>query len=313
MNQQVDIITPVSTPLVDALKLLGPSDLDRYFRHHSRTFSFAARFFNADQRWAVRRVYAFCRFTDDLVDSNPGVDGSQALFLLNQWEKVVRSVFDGASSGIPWLDELLHVSRERGVAVDWISDLIAGVRFDTGVVRIASYEELDRYCYQVASTVGLWVSTLCNPSTSHLHADAIRLGSAMQLTNIVRDVGEDLRRDRIYLPQELLADHGLVQDDLFRMLDEEYPDDRFVAMIHELIDRADRLYEEAWSGITRLPLRMGVAIAIAARTYRGIHGSVRRNNYDTLHKRAYTTLARKVALGIPSVLELVVQRLRRTA
>ncbi|NND70319.1 MAG: squalene/phytoene synthase family protein, partial [Rhodothermales bacterium] len=100
MNQQVDIITPVATPLADALDLLGPSSLDDYFRHHSRTFSFAARFFDADQRWVVRRVYAFCRFTDDLVDSNPGVDGTQALFLLNQWEKVVRAVFDGASSGI---------------------------------------------------------------------------------------------------------------------------------------------------------------------------------------------------------------------
>ncbi|NND71596.1 MAG: phytoene/squalene synthase family protein, partial [Rhodothermales bacterium] len=252
----------------------------------------------------------FCRFTDDLVDSNPGVDGTQALFLLNQWEKVVRAVFDGASSGIQWLDELLHVSNERGVAQEWISDLIAGVRFDTGVVRISTFEELDRYCYQVASTVGLWVSTLCSPNVAHLRNDAIHLGMAMQLTNIVRDVGEDLQRDRIYVPKELLAKHGLNERDLLKMLHGEKPDERFVVMLDELISRANDLYEQSWSGIVQLPLRMGIAIAIAATTYRGIHGSIKRNQFDTLHKRAYTTLGRKIAIGSRGVSRLLGRRLR---
>lgn len=312
MNQQAEIITPVASPLADALDLLGPSSLTHYFRQHSKTFSFAARFFNADQQWAVRRVYAFCRFTDDLVDSNPGVDGAQALFLLNQWEKIVRNVFDGAVSGIDWLDDLLHVSKERGVSLEWISDLIAGVRYDTGTVRVQNYEELDRYCYQVASTVGLWVSTLCSPDTVHLREDAVRLGTAMQLTNIIRDVGEDLRRDRIYIPLEVLESHGLSEALLFQMLEQDQPDDRYVGMLDEIISRANRFYDDSWNGISQLPFRMSVAIAIAATTYRGIHASVRRNKFDTLHKRAYTTLLGKITIGLHGVWRLMGARLRHT-
>ena len=120
----------------------------------------------------------------------------------------------------------------------------------------------------------------------------------MQLTNIARDVGEDWRRRRLYLPIQLLNAHDLTCEDLETMINGEAPiSASYRAAMRELVARADAYYEVAWPGIRVLPSFFRRPVAAAASAYRGIHREIRRNDFDNLNTRAHTSLARKIVLA----------------
>lgn len=279
-------------------ELGGPREWRAYFGDHAQTFSLAARLFPPREAGLISGLYAFCRFTDDLVD-DPHDDPSVEVLSrrLDVWRELSLAAFDGDETGIPILDTVLRDAADKGVNRQYPEALLDGVAMDLAPRRYETWEELERYTFGVAGAVGGWMTQLFGLHAPELLERAHALGHGMQLTNIARDVGEDLRNQRLYLPVELLRRHVVSPEDLAAMAgEEEAISDAYRAAVMELLERADAYYETAWPGIRALPSFYRRPVAAAAAAYRGIHREIRRNGYDNLTERAYTSLPRKVYL-----------------
>jgi phytoene synthase len=277
----------------------GPREWARYFGEHARTFRLAARLFPPREAGLVAGLYAYCRFTDDLVDDPadaPTVD--ELTRRLDAWRHLSLTAFDGTPTGVPLLDRVMADAAERGVARHYPEALLDGVAMDLEPRTWETWEELERYTFGVAGAVGGWMTQLFGCSDPELLEQAHALGHGMQLTNIARDVGEDLERGRLYLPGSLLDGYGLTAELLDAMASEEMPvTEEYRAAMGELLDRADRYYDTAWPGIRVLPPFFRRPVAAAASAYRGIHREIRRNGYDNLTRRAHTSTPRKIRLA----------------
>jgi phytoene synthase len=261
------------------------AECERIIRQHSKSFYFSSQFLGPEVRRAVRALYAFCRTTDDTVDMASG-DPARALA---NWVQKAR-----ASRPAPHDPVLVawHDTRIRyGLKADLVDELLAGVAMDLTINRYETFADLWLYCYRVASVVGLLVMGITGHAPG-AEPYAIKLGVALQLTNILRDVGEDARRGRVYLPQEDLARFGLRAEDILA----EVYDERFKALMRFQAARAHRLYDESWSGIGLLPPDSRFAVAAAGRVYRGILDKLAANDYDAYSRRAHLKLREKVSL-----------------
>lgn len=188
---------------------------------------------------------------------------------------------------LAWQDTRTRYGLNREV----IDDLLAGVRMDLTVQRYATFDDLWLYCYRVASTVGL-LSMQIIGFEEGATAYAVKLGVALQLTNILRDVGEDARRGRIYLPQDELQQFELCDDDIFAAC----CDERYQALMSYQIERTQTLYNEALPGIALLDPDGRYAVAAAALVYREILTALVANKYDNHTRRAYVPTWRKVTM-----------------
>jgi phytoene synthase len=254
-------------------------------RQHSRSFFLSSQLLPRAKRDAIRALYAFCRTSDDLVD-NPTQDATQALAA---WVTHVHAPAAPAGNAVllAWNDT---VARHR-VPAHLPDELLAGIAMDLSIARYATFDELWLYCYRVASVVGL-ISMHIIGYAEGAAAYAIKLGVALQLTNILRDVGEDAARGRIYLPQEDLAHFGLTDDDILRGV----RDERWRALMQFEIERAHQLYDEAWPGIALLNPDGRLAIAAAAEIYRGILAKIVACDYDVFGQRVYVPLREKLLM-----------------
>lgn len=254
-------------------------------RHHSKSFFFSTQFLPAEKRQAVHALYAFCRTSDDKVDIP---DGDPACSLAD-WVRRVHMPEP------PQDDPVLvawHDTRTRyNVSSTLIDELLAGIAMDLTIKQYATFADLWLYCYRVASVVGLL-------SIDILGADpqappyAIKLGVALQMTNILRDVGEDAQRERIYLPEEDLERFELSPSDILNGVQDE----RFQALMRFEIARTHQLYDESWPGIRLLPADSRLGVGVAARVYRGILDKIVLNGYDVFTYRAHLTFWDKVKL-----------------
>ncbi|MFZ6027998.1 MAG: phytoene/squalene synthase family protein [Chloroflexota bacterium] len=281
----------------------NPGLLDRAYRScerltafHSRTFHLASGLLPAAKRRAARALYAFCRTSDDLVDrahsGQAALEAWSRRALNPQWISEKSAWEDTeALTILAWTD-----ARHRfQVPPLYAQQLIEGVAADLGRVRYETFDELAQYCYRVASTVGLMSMHITGFTSPEAIPYAIRLGVALQLTNILRDVGEDWRNGRLYLPQQELAAFGLSEDHLAA----EKPDSRWREFMRFQIARARRLYEEAWPGIRMLNRDGRFAIAAAARLYQAILEDIEAHDYDNFHRRAYVSTSGKLRRLLP--------------
>lgn len=266
----------------------GPaSKATEYFSSQSKSFSYAARLFPADLAKEVTAVYAFCRFTDDLVDTRPSTSASQIEEDLVAWTELARSAHAGETTGIAVLDISMHSAGRRSIPFRYAEELIRGVAMDVEPRLYHTLDELWVYTHRVAGVVGQWLTQLFGISDPEILEAAAWMGHAMQLTNIVRDVGDDLRMGRIYLPRELMVAHGVEPGWLEEAaagrtgITAEYAD-----LLEEAMALADARYRAARSGVPALPREAQQAVVVAASVYRAIHGRVRRNHYDNLTRRA---------------------------
>jgi 15-cis-phytoene synthase len=257
----------------------------RIIRQHSKSFFFSTQFLPPDKRMAVRALYAFCRTSDNTVDE-ASADPARALA---SWVQQVRARRPDPSNPVlvAW-----HDTRIRyGLSPQLQDELLAGMAMDLTITRYDTFADLWLYCYRAASVVGL-LSMGITGSAPGARPYAIKLGVALQLTNILRDIGEDGQRGRVYLPQDELARFGLTPDDI---LNRVY-DERFVDFMRFQVERNHRLYDEAWPGIALLPEDSRFGVAAAAVVYRGILDSIVANNYDSYRQRAYVPTRQKLAL-----------------
>ena len=303
--------SPAPSPQVlrETLAAALPTDTWQYFARNSLSFSFASRGFDATDRKRVSQVYAFCRLTDDLVDSASHAPRQVIERRLDAWLALSHRAYEHHDTGIVWLDDIMAESARVGVPFSLITELVEGVRMDLGTVALQSVEDLDHYAYLVASVVGIWICYLFGITGAWEHERAAALGRAMQITNILRDVGEDLRHGRIYLPADLLRTYGLTPADLRSMQAGGPILPAYRQLLEHLMARAEAYYAHAWEGIKVLPPRFGRVMAVAAPVYRGIHHRIRQNGYDNLNQRARTSFFEKIWLGVQGRRHLA--RLRR--
>ncbi|KAI9133080.1 phytoene synthase [Acaryochloris sp. CCMEE 5410] len=272
---------------------------------YAKTFYLGTQLMSPEKRQGVWAIYVWCRLTDELVD------GPQAAFTtsetLDKWEEQLESVFAGHPVDDP--DVALVDTVERfGLDIQPFRDMIAGQRMDLVRDRYETFEDLHLYCYRVAGTVGLMsaqimgVERFCdrlqapwspprilNNPVNTINK-AVDLGIANQLTNILRDVGEDARRGRIYLPLEDLAAFDYTEADLFNGV----IDDRWRAFMKFQIRRARKYFAQAESGIGTLQRDARWPVWSALVLYRQILDVIEQNQYDVFTRRAYVPSRRKL-------------------
>ena len=256
-------------------------------RIKSKSFYLSSRFLPLAKRRAVWAVYAFCRTADDIVDRN--TSPAERLDALNAWEVQLHAAYAGRAS-TPIFTAVADAAARYDVPLHAALDLLRGARMDVTVDRYATYRELAGYCYLVASTVGVLVTPIFGTLDDGAARYAAVLGQAMQLTNILRDVGEDARLGRIYLPAEDLQRFGYGEADLFAGV----VDERFIALMRFEIERARALYREAEPGIALLQPDSRYAVRLALHLYRGILGAIEANRYDVFTRRAFVPLSAKI-------------------
>ncbi len=277
---------------------------------HARTFSFAARFLPPEKRAATTVLYAFCREVDDLVDEPvPGRSKMDVVKELDAWQSWLEGGRAWAGPREPLAGELSAVIAEYGVPIQHLIDLLDGLRMDLEPVAFEEEVELHRYCYHVASTVGLGMAHVLGATSDAALKAAADLGAAMQRTNILRDVGEDLSFGRLYLPKNTLGQFDLTHADLLKLRESgSGPDERFRALMREEVARTRALYHQAMPGIWLLPSDCRLPILLATRLYRRILTVIERRGYDTLRRRASTSRREKIE---EAAIALLVDRLWR--
>ena len=276
----------LTSPAIERRIESGVKELDsaytyceRVTRSNSRTFHLASALLPTDKRHAARALYAFCRSTDDLVDETRTSDRADGVF--DNWRARLSNPHPAANDPVPlaWAETQAHFRIPRGYA----EQLISGVSRDLSQTRYQTFDELTEYCYGVASTVGLMAMHIIGFQGQDALPYAVKLGIALQLTNILRDVGEDWRSGRLYLPLDELAAFGLAESDIAAGC----VDDRWRAFMRFQIERIDRLYMESEPGIALLHADGRLAIAAAAELYRAILRDIETHDYDVFHRRAH--------------------------
>jgi phytoene synthase len=264
-------------------------ETDKVIRKHSKTFYFATALLPKAERRAIRALYGFCRASDDLVDCASTREED-----FSAWETEVS--LPASQQRNPILFSWGHVRETYPIDRRYEKELLDGMRMDLQFRPYATWAELETYCYRVASTVGLLSIPIIGLAPgAHLEQaapPAVQLGIALQLTNILRDVGEDLERGRMYLPIEDLQRFGLTPKEIFNRTF----DDRFVALMQFEIRRARRLYAEALPGIGLLSARARPAVAAAALLYRRILDEIEAMEYQVFRYRAHTRTLQKIAM-----------------
>ncbi len=253
-------------------------------RRHSATFYYGSLLFQGEARKGAWAVYAACRTGDDAVDESarPQAD-------LEAWWAGIERAYGGAPKkdwelALAWALERWAIPRQA------FADMYQGFLTDLGPVRLERMEELYTYCYRVAGTVGLMIAPIGGAGPQGLGA-AVKLGQAMQLTNCLRDVGEDLALGRVYLPAERMRWYGVRLEDL----QAGRITSGYVALMRELAAEARRLYREGLSGLRYLRTGRG-AVALAALQYQGILDKLELNGWDNLSRRAALSGLERVML-----------------
>jgi 15-cis-phytoene synthase len=261
------------------------TSVSRIVRRNSRTFWLGTSLMSGDRRRAARAVYAACRVGDDAVDLDPRP--AQAL---ETWERRIEAVYLGQPR-TPWERGLAWAVRRYPIPRSAFHDLAVGFRTDLEVVRMSDLSALDTYCYRVAGTVGLMIAPICGAEGVAARGAADRLGRAMQLTNCLRDVGEDLERDRIYLPRDLLDAHDVTEDQLHA----GHPTAGYRAVMEQLAAIAWDGYEQGLDGLVHLRHHR-TAVAFAALQYRDILTELRESGWNNLRSRAVVSTRRRAVL-----------------
>ncbi len=271
----------------------------KYTRQYARTFYFASHVLPKQKRYAAYAVYAFCRYADEIVDSLQ-FDPRQARQRLDDLREQLRRLYQRSPLMDPRLRALQDTVMRYGIPQDHFLDLLRGVEMDLDRRRFATFEELQQYCYCVASTVGLIMARIFGVSDESVLSSAVDLGTAMQLTNILRDVGEDLQRGRIYLPQDELNHFGYSVPQLTQGI----VNDEFRNLMRFNIERARWYYQQADCGIPYLTNDGSrFCVRLMRRTYARILDDIERHDYDVFHRRAFVPGWKKLTIAIGALLK----------
>ncbi len=242
------------------------------------SFRFSFSFLPKQQRDALRTVYAFCRETDDIVD-NPG-DLPTKFERLQQWRAELGKALDG-SSEYAMLNQLNSIAKRFKIPVVHFYELIKGVEMDLVKNRYETFDELKEYCYHVASSVGLMSLEIFGSRNAKTKEYAVNLGIALQLTNILRDVGLDAKYGRIYLPLEDIRKFDLSEESI---LNNSY-NDKFVSLMEYEARRAEKYFKKAQETLPTDDKRAMFAAKIMERIYFHTLERIKDVNFNVFNQR----------------------------
>lgn len=260
---------------------------------YAKTFYLGTLLMTPERRKAIWAIYVWCRRTDELVD---GPNASHITpKALDRWESRLEDLFQGRPYDM--LDAALSDTVAKfPVDIQPFKDMIDGMRMDLKKSRYKNFDELYLYCYYVAGTVGLMsvpvmgIAPESQAPTESVYNAALALGIANQLTNILRDVGEDASRGRIYLPQDELAQAGISDEDIFA----GKVTDKWRYFMRNQIKRARMFFDEAERGVTQLSSASRWPVWASLLLYRQILDEIEANDYDNFAKRAYVSKTKKI-------------------
>jgi phytoene synthase len=262
---------------------------------YAKTFYLGTMLMSEAKQRAIWALYAWCRRTDELVDGIQA-DTTTSETLLD-WEAQLESAFSGCPTNAPDL-ALADTLQKYPIQIQPFKDMIAGMRMDLSYDRYHTFDDLHLYCYRVAGTVGLMSAAVMgfeatDAATVNAATEAaIALGIAMQLTNILRDIGEDARRGRIYLPLEELKRFDYTEKDLI----DGVVDERWANLMRFQIERARDMYQQAEKGISALCRDARWPVWASLLLYRNILNIIETNKYEVFGRRAYVPTPKKIAM-----------------
>ena len=259
-------------------------------KSEGKSFYWASFFLPKKNRIAASRLYSICRYLDDVADNSKLDTSSQIKNIFNQ-------IKENESS------EINIFFKKNNINLGILKDLIDGLISDQQNVRVTDEKELIDYSYKVAGTVGLMMLPIINTKDAEARKHAIDLGIAMQLTNIARDVYEDAKMNRLYLPKEWLG-QVTVSDLINNKLDDQKK--RLIELsIKNLIELSDKFYANGFSGMKFIPLRTRLAIFFAAKIYKGIGEKIKSGGYVYKLERVYLNKLEKLWITIISIPEFL--------
>ena len=281
----------------------------RITREHAHTFYFASHMLPREKREAAYAVYAFCRHADNLVDVRGGEASSDPAISvrLSALRDELTDIYEGSAEKTSW-PALQAVIRRYQIPRRYFDSLIDGVEMDLSPRVFNAFAELDLYCYRVASVVGLIMTHVLGATSEEALRDAAHLGTAMQLTNILRDVGEDFRLGRMYLPRDEMEQFGVDE----RTIGEGVVTAEVRRLLEFQIARARDYYRMAQPGIALLPNDGSqLCVRLMSTLYARILNAIEDNGYDVFSRRAHVPFRTKCRLALSVVTRAPVSPLRR--
>jgi|TARA_R100000479_G_C6389810_1_gene204592 phytoene synthase len=267
-------------------------------RKHAKTFYMATRFLPNEKQRGIFAIYGLCRYLDDLVDEAEDLIIEQKITVdqveekLEMFKQRLIDVYEGRIVDDPILTAFSDTLKQYKISMELPFLLMEGVKMDLVKSRFENFDEIYDYSYKVASVVGLMTSEVFGYTNNNALQYAVDLGIAMQLTNILRDVGEDLRRGRIYLPQEDLKRFDVSEEELFNYT----LDDKFSELMKFQINRTREYYEKADKGICLLSSDSRLPVYLARHNYSRILDKIEENNYNVFDHRAYLNYTEKLSI-----------------
>lgn len=264
----------------------------------SQSFAAAARLFDRETRDDAVMLYAWCRHCDDVIDGQTLGHAQEADFRNGQHERLellkaqTKAVLNGQATVDPTFEALRRVVKRHQIPARHPLELLAGFEMDVANRHYATIDDTLDYCYHVAGVVGVMMAMIMGARESAVLDRASDLGLAFQLTNIARDIVEDARVGRVYVPDEILTRHGIVEIDVDNLAQRP----ALYAAALELLDLAEKYYASAYIGMSSLPPRSAWAIAAARRVYRAIGSKLRAGGPAAWNERVSTTRNEKIAL-----------------
>lgn len=268
-------------------------------KYHAKSFYFAGKFLPAERRAATYAVYSFCRYADNIVDNPRQRSHEEILHELNELSQELENACNYGESENPAVGAYIASAKEYGIPAKYALYLLKGVEMDLTINRYDNFDELYLFCYRVAGVVGLMMTYVLGFEDEEALKYAEKLGIAMQLTNILRDIKEDKEMGRIYLPQNEMAEFGINDENV---INEQFTDN-FRKFMEFQVDRAQKYYEEANAGIKMLNRGSQFAIYAASEIYSGILDKIRKNDYNPFNERVFVPKSRKISILLSELLK----------
>ncbi len=258
-------------------------------RREAKNFYYAFLTLPAAKRRAIYAAYAFCRHCDDSVDEETSTDAK--LKALTELQANLNSIYSGGATS-PVYVALADVAKNYDIPQDYFQEVILGVESDLVKDRFQNFEELREYCYRVASVVGLICLQIFGYEDDDAKEYAVDLGLAMQLTNIIRDVREDLDMGRVYLPQDELARFGYSEEDLRNGVRNE----AFLELMRFQSQRAREYFDRGFKLLPYLSRRSRACPAVLGALYSKVLDRIEASDYDVLESRVSLSKAEKIGI-----------------
>jgi 15-cis-phytoene synthase len=274
---------------------------------HGRTYFLATRLLPKARRPAVHALYGFARYADEIVD-DLGSDRSDAAKaeLLDELGADLDRALRGEPTGQPVLAALADTVRRYAIEPAHFTDFLASMRMDTHVTDYPTFAELGVYMHGSAAVIGLQMLPVLGTVGPRAEAEpyAAGLGVAFQLTNFLRDVGEDLERNRVYLPADVLTEFGVDRELLQRCRRTGRTDGRVRRALAHLVAHTRELYRRAEPGLRLLEPAARPCVRCAFTLYQDILGEIEAVDYDVLHRRVAVPIRRRLAIAGPALLRV---------